>query len=57
MSSASVLEAQIAALVQRFEEMKEAERWENEHKEAECKEAEAVAERAHLEEERRVQEE
>ena len=57
MSSASALEAQIAALVQRLEEVKEAERWENKRKEVECKEVEAAAERAHLEEERRVQEE
>ena len=39
MSSTSTLEAQIAALIQRLEEMKEAEQWENE-----CKEVEAVAE-------------
>ena len=52
MSSASTLEAQIAALVQRLEETKEAEWLENE-----CKEVEAAAERARLEEERRMREE
>ena len=52
MSSTSVLEAQIAALVQRLEETKEAEQWENE-----CKEVEAAAKRAHLEEECRMREE
>ena len=50
MSSASALEAQIAALVQRLEETKEAERKER-------KEAEAAAERARLEEECRLWEE
>ena len=57
MSSASAQEAQIAALIQCLEEAKEAECWENEHKEAERKEVEAATERARLEEERRVQEE
>ena len=52
MSSASTLEAQIAALVQHLEEAKEAERRENERKEAE-----AAAKRACLDEEHRMWEE
>ena len=40
MSTSSALEAQIAALLQRLEETKEAEQRENEHKEAERKEVE-----------------
>ena len=50
MSFTSTLEEQIAALICRLEETKEAERMEEVHKEAERKEAEAVAKRAHQEE-------
>ena len=53
MTSTSALEEQIVALVQRLKETKETERLEEACKEAERKEAEATAERAHLEEEER----
>ena len=52
MTSTGALEEQIAALIQRLEEMKETKRLEKEHKEAE-----AMAEKACLEEECRLQEE
>ena len=52
MSSVSILEEQIVALVQKLEETKETERLEKE-----CKEAEAMAERAPLEEQCWLQEE
>ena len=57
MFTTSALEEQIAALVRRLNETKEAERLEEVQKEAEHKEAEAAAERARKEERRRLQEE
>ena len=53
MSSTNTLEEQIAALVRQLEETREAKK----RKEVEWKEAEAVAERAHQEEQRRLREE
>ena len=50
MPSTNALEEQIAALVRQLEETKEAQRMEEVHKEAERKEAEAMAERACQEE-------
>ena len=57
MSSTNALEEQIVALVRKLKETKEAERMEEACKEVERKEAEVVAERAHLEEQRRLREE
>ena len=57
MSTTSTLEEQIAALVRRLEEVKEAKRLEEAGKEVECKEVEAVAERACLEVQHRLWEE
>ena len=57
MSSTSTLENQIAALIRKLKEAKEAKKLEEARREAEHKEAEAAAERARLEEQHRLQEE
>ena len=54
MSSSNALEEQIVALVHQLEETREAEKQEEAHKEVERKEAEAAAERACQEEQRKL---
>ena len=57
MSSTNALEEQITVLVHELEEIREAKRREEVRWEAECKEVEAVVERAHEAEQHRLQEE